>query len=93
MKRWAMIFLVLVFPALASESKAQTFDVVHDHFWGSCKGTLTFTAATVEYTTKKKDHSRSWKYVDIQQLANCPRPNYSPWISLQKSGFWRGSTF
>lgn len=72
MKRWALIFLVLVFPALAGESNAQTFEVEHDHFWRSCKGTLTFSDDAVEYTTKKKDHRRSWKYMDIQQLAIAP---------------------
>jgi hypothetical protein len=68
MKRLVTVLLSLTFPA-AGTALAQTFQVEHDHLWRSCKGRLVFSNTMVEYITEKKDHARSWKYEDIQQLA------------------------
>lgn len=57
---------------LAGEAWAETFQVEHDHFWRSCKGRLIFGDQTVEYIAENKEHSRSWNYEDIQQLALVP---------------------
>jgi hypothetical protein len=68
-----LITIILVYSFLiAGNALAETFQVEHDHFWRSCKGTLVFGAATVEYITEKKENSRVWKYEDIQQLAIAP---------------------
>ena len=71
MKRRTSIFLVASFLAAAT-AWAETFQVEHGHFWRSCKGKLVFGDTTVEYIAENKEHSRSWKYEDIQQLAIVP---------------------
>jgi hypothetical protein len=57
---------------IAATARSETFQVEHDHFWRSCKGMLVFGETTVEFVAGKKDHSRLWKYEDIQQLAIAP---------------------
>lgn len=57
---------------IAGNAWAETFQVEHSHFWRSCKGKLVFGDTTVEYIAEKKEHSRIWKYEDIQQLAIAP---------------------
>lgn len=71
MRRFAVLFLACIF-LIAGNARAETFQVEHDHFWRSCKGSLVFGDKTVEYISEKKEHSRSWKYEDIQQLAISP---------------------
>jgi hypothetical protein len=57
---------------VAGNAWAEIFQVQHDHFWRSCKGKLVFGESTVEFAAGEKDHSRLWKYEDIQQLAIAP---------------------
>lgn len=45
---------------------AQTYEVRHDHLYKSGRGKLTFSAAGLAY--EEGDHSRTWKYEDIQRL-------------------------
>jgi hypothetical protein len=71
MKRFVTILFLLILPA-AANVRAQTFQVAHDHLFRSCKGKLVFGDATVEFISEKKEHSRAWKYEDIQQLALDP---------------------
>jgi hypothetical protein len=71
MKRPAMIFFILTFLATGN-GFAQTFEVEHDHLWGSCKGKLVFGDTKVEYITKDREDARTWNYEDIQQLAIAP---------------------
>lgn len=71
MKRFVTMLFLLILPAAANVS-AQTFQVVHDHLFCSCKGGLVFGDTTVEFISEKKEHSRTWKYEDIQQLALDP---------------------
>jgi hypothetical protein len=71
MKRSMSIFL-FVFLLAAATAWSETFQVEHDHSWRSCKGKLVFGDTTVEYIAEKKEHSHSWKYEDIQQLAIAP---------------------
>ena len=71
MKRRMSIFLFVSFLAAAT-AWSETFQVEHSHSWRSCKGKLVFGDTTVEYIAEKKEHSRSWKYEDIQQLAITP---------------------
>jgi hypothetical protein len=71
MKRRTSIFLFVSFLAAAT-AWSETFQVEHSHSWRSCKGKLVFGDTTVEYIAEKKEHSRSWKYEDIQQLAIVP---------------------
>jgi|WetSurMetagenome_2_1015567.scaffolds.fasta_scaffold09579_5 hypothetical protein len=71
MRRLAIIILGSLL--IAGNAWAQTFQVEHDHFWRSCTGKLIFGETTVEFVAeKKKEHSRLWKYGDIQQLAIVP---------------------
>jgi hypothetical protein len=71
MKRRTSIFLFVAFLAAAT-AWSETFQVEHSHSWRSCKGKLVFGDTTVEYIAEKKEHSRIWKYEDIQQLAIVP---------------------
>ena len=71
MRRLGVMLLACAFLA-AGNARAETFRVEHDHLWRSCKGSLVFGDKTVEYVADKKEHSRSWKYEDIQQLALMP---------------------
>jgi hypothetical protein len=71
MNRRTSIFLLVSFLAAAT-AWSETFQVEHSHSWRSCKGKLVFGDTTVEYIAEKKEHSRSWKYEDIQQLAIAP---------------------
>jgi len=68
MSRFLTIFC-LVFFLVPWAAEARNFQVEHLHLLGSCKGQLEFTEDGVKYTTDKKNHSRFWKYQDIQQLA------------------------
>jgi len=63
-----MIFLALTFPA-AGNAWPRTFEVEHSHLFRGCRGKLVFGDTTVEYITGKKEHARTWKYEDIEQLA------------------------
>jgi hypothetical protein len=54
---------------VAGTAWAESFQVEHDHFWRSCRGNLVFGENTVEFIAGDKEHSRLWKYEDIQQLA------------------------
>lgn len=71
MRRWTVVLFAFSFLA-AGNARAETFQVEHDHLWRSCKGKLVFGDTTVEYVAGKKEHSRIWKYEDIQQLAIAP---------------------
>jgi hypothetical protein len=71
MKRRTLIFLFVSFLAAAT-AWSETFQVEHSHSWRNCKGKLVFGDTTVEYIAEKKEHARSWKYEDIQQLAIVP---------------------
>src|SRR5690349_11961674 len=61
---------------LASTALAQdlAFSARHDHVRKGGTGTLTFTGEEVrwEESGKKHEHSRAWKYADIQQLELAP---------------------
>jgi hypothetical protein len=70
MKGFAVFLAVL--STIAGTALAATFEVEHDHLWGSCKGDLAFTESTVEYKTDKSKHARIWKYEDIQQIEIVP---------------------
>jgi len=71
MRRWTVVLFAFSFLA-AGNARAETFQVEHDHLWRSCKGKLVFGDTTVEYVAGEKEHSRIWKYEDIQQLAIAP---------------------
>jgi hypothetical protein len=71
MKRFIMICLVGSC-LIALDAWAETFQVEHAHVWRSCKGKLVFGDKSVEYFADKKEHARTWKYEDIQQLAILP---------------------
>ncbi len=61
-----VLVLDLVIPALAQAPFV--FEVRHDHLIGSCKGELFFSGDQAVFKSEKKEHSRTWKYEDIQQV-------------------------
>jgi hypothetical protein len=67
-----ILFLIAGAILITGNAWAETFQVEHEHFLRSCKGKLVFGDTTVEYVADKKEHSRAWKYEDIQQLAILP---------------------
>jgi len=71
MKKASTTLLACLF-LVAANVRGETFQVEHDHVWRSCKGKLVFGESTVEFVAGKKEHSRLWKYEDIQQLAIAP---------------------
>ena len=72
MKRMNVDFSYRFLPDCRKLHGRKPFEVEHSHSWRSCKGKLVFGDTTVEYIAEKKEHSRSWKYEDIQQLAIAP---------------------
>jgi hypothetical protein len=63
-----LILSIILILSAAATGMAQTFEVEHEHWLRSCKGKLVFGDNTVDFISEKKEHSRSWKYDDIQQL-------------------------
>ena len=49
-----------------------SFTVTHDHGIKSCTGKLTLDDDGVTFDSERKDHSRHWKYTDIQELRLTP---------------------
>ena len=45
-----------------------SFAVTHDHGLKSCNGRLTVDESGVTFDSERKDHSRHWKFTDIQEL-------------------------
>ena len=74
-KRFRYILTALV-PVLAfgpvipapEQAPPYVFKVRHDHLIGSCKGELSFSDVQATFKSEKKEHSRTWKYADIQQV-------------------------
>jgi len=62
--------LVFAFIAAAGVIQAQTFNLMHRHLHHDGSGTLTVTADGISFTEtgKHAEHSRVWKYEQIQQL-------------------------
>lgn len=63
----AIAMLLVLTPALAV-AQPKTLDVVHDHAVGSCRGRLTIDDSGMRFESQRKDHSRQWKFVDVQEL-------------------------
>ncbi|RPJ53438.1 MAG: hypothetical protein EHM23_30960 [Acidobacteria bacterium] len=61
-----VLVLSLVIPALAQAPFV--FEVRHDHLIGSCRGELFLSNDQAVFKSEKKEHSRTWKYGDIQQV-------------------------
>src|SRR5690242_3051795 len=63
----AAISAILMASAVVS---AASWDVRHDRLHGGGSGTLTVTDAGISFweTGKHDEHSREWKWTDIQQL-------------------------
>jgi hypothetical protein len=66
MNRLILLFILIL--SAAAAGTAQTFEVEHEHRLRNCKGKLVFGDTAVDFISEKKEHSRSWKYEDIQQL-------------------------
>jgi hypothetical protein len=92
MKRRTLIFL-FVFLLATATAWSETFQVEHSHSWRSCKGKLVFGDTTVEYLAGKKEHSRSWNYEDIQQLAIAPGRISILTFNARKSEFGADQAF
>jgi len=67
MCRW--IFVALLSGSMLSVAKAENLQVVHDHDpWGECHGSITVTDAGIDFESDKPEHSRHWKWIDIQSF-------------------------
>lgn len=62
---------LLIFSAASSFAQPFTYQVRHRHLRGGTAGTLRVTLDSISFEEpgKKHEHSREWKYNDIQQLS------------------------
>src|SRR5579871_686761 len=51
---------------------ALSFTVTHDHGVKNCSGRLTVDESGITFDSERKDHSRHWKFTDIQELRLTP---------------------
>lgn len=61
-------FLLLATAGVAAAREPLAFDVAHDHALGSCRGRLLVDDSGIRFESQRPDHSRQWKFVDIQEL-------------------------
>ncbi|MBN2338296.1 MAG: hypothetical protein JXP48_07120 [Acidobacteria bacterium] len=66
------VLLLALSPAPGNGEEPRVVPVRHDHLLGGCRGELVFGAEEVRYASGKKDHERTWKYGDIQQMTLFP---------------------
>jgi hypothetical protein len=65
--------IVLIASQFAARAQDLTFPVRHDHLHKGGEGILTFTDEIVRWEENKKpEHSRSWRYAEIQRLELAP---------------------
>ena len=65
--------LVLIVSPLLTRAADLSFPVRHSHLHNGGEGTLTFTDEMVRWEENKKpEHSRSWRYAEIQRLELAP---------------------
>lgn len=67
-----VVLAILAGPAMWAADPL-VFDVVHDHAIGSCRGRLAVSEAGVSFESQKREHSRQWKFADIQELRLEPK--------------------
>jgi hypothetical protein len=60
--------MVLLFAARPAAAQNYVFSVEHEHTFGGCRGTLVITTEKVEYKTAHEGHTRTWPYVELQQI-------------------------
>jgi hypothetical protein len=70
MKKQMFMYCFVVLLLVSSTLRAEEirFPVRHPHAIGSCKGELIFTETGIEFAASDKKHSRTWKYIDLQQV-------------------------
>lgn len=81
------LLIVLATPALAQE----TLRVRHDHDpWGGGEGDVVISEQGIEFKEdKKEDHSRTWKWVDIQSVDRRSPTRFSV-LSYEDQKRWLG---
>ena len=62
----AVLMLALLLFQNPTPNEPIALKVRHEHVVGRCEGTLTFTAESVWFETKEKNHSRKWPYADVK---------------------------
>lgn len=62
------LLLALLIVQSADTQSEWTFEVRHDHAFGSCTGRLTITDEVIRYETSEGDHSREWSYPDVESF-------------------------
>jgi len=66
-------FIVLIASQFAAPAQNLAFPVRHEHLHKGGEGILTFTDEIVRWEENKKpEHSRSWRYAEIQRLELAP---------------------
>ncbi len=77
MRSWIIVPLLLLGPAL-SHLAGQSLQAVHDHDpWGECHGTITVSDSGVDFESDKPEHSRHWKWIDIQSFDRLSERRFS----------------
>ena len=66
--RWILLALVGVCSAAPGLAQPFTFQVEHEHWRGSCAGTLTIGDGGIEYASDEPEHSRKWSYHDLKRI-------------------------
>src|ERR1019366_5447240 len=67
------ILIILFGSHFAASAQDLSFPVRHDHLHKGGEGVLTFTEEVVRWEENKKpEHSRSWRYAEIQRLELAP---------------------
>ncbi len=68
MSSWICVPLLLLGPLLG-QAGGQSVKVVHDHDpWGGCHGTISVTDSGIDFESDKPEHTRHWKWIDIQSF-------------------------
>lgn len=63
-----ILFAIIFIAAQPAAAQSYEFSVEHEHTLRSCRGKLVITPEKIEYQTEHKDHSRVWRYDELQQI-------------------------
>jgi hypothetical protein len=66
--RLPLIALAVLLATAPAAAQSYEFPVEHDHTLRSCRGSLVITPEKVEYITAHEKHSRTWPYIELQQV-------------------------
>ncbi len=65
---FVFLCVLCVSPVNVLAAEPLAFEVVHEHGVGSCRGRLLVDESGIRFESERRDHSREWKFVEIQDL-------------------------